>query len=326
MRMMILAMLATVTVTLLVIQGILHGVLLRGVVDRPNERSLHANIIPRTGGVGVMAGVVVGCALLWGEWMLPWVAGGLALAFLSFVDDMYQLPAGPRFFCHFLVAGGFLFLLPPMGYPVWALCLVAVAMVWMTNLYNFMDGSDGLAGGMAVFGFGGYAIAACVAGDQAMAEACGVVVAAALVFLRFNFHPARIFMGDVGSIPLGFFSAALGLFGEIRHDWSWWFPVIVFSPFIVDATVTLLKRLLRGEKVWQAHRSHYYQRLVQMGWGHRTTALAEYGAMAAMVMGALLALHQSPAMQYGLGLGAVITYGILAFYIDRRWTAWQKQS
>jgi UDP-N-acetylmuramyl pentapeptide phosphotransferase/UDP-N-acetylglucosamine-1-phosphate transferase len=98
---------------------------------------------------------------------------------------------------------------------------------------------------------------------------CAGVAAAAAGFLCFNFHPARIFMGDVGSVPLGFTAGALGLVGWRSGAWPLWFPLLVFAPFILDATVTLLRRALRGEKVWQAHRSHYYQRMVQMGLGHR---------------------------------------------------------
>jgi UDP-N-acetylmuramyl pentapeptide phosphotransferase/UDP-N-acetylglucosamine-1-phosphate transferase len=94
---------------------------------------------------------------------------------------------------------------------------------------------------------------------------------AAAVFLKANFHPARIFLGDVGSVPLGFLAGALGALGVYRDLVPVWFPFVVFAPFFVDATVTLLRRMLRGERFWQAHREHYYQRLVQMGWGHRRT-------------------------------------------------------
>src|SRR5262249_53435950 len=155
---------------------------------------------------------------------------------------------------------------------LWAVLAAGVATAWMINLYNFMDGSDGLAGGMAAIGFGCYGIAALAGGDYLCATINLVVAASALGFLCFNFSPARLFMGDVGSVSLGFLAAVLDVVGWLRGDWPVWFGIVVFSPFIVDATVTLFKRALRGARVWEAHREHYYQRLVQSGWGHRKTA------------------------------------------------------
>lgn len=296
---------------------LLRGALLRGVIDRPNERSLHAAPIPRTGGIALMAGVLAGWGFMWQPWLLPFAGAVLSLMLVSFLDDWRGLSAGWRFLMHFLVAGIFIFItLPPGGF--YAVAII-IAMVWMTNLYNFMDGSDGLAGGMALFGFGSYALAAWLSGDTALAMANLAIVMAALVFLRFNFHPARIFMGDAGSIPLGFLSAAVGLAGWQRDLWPLWFPLLVFSPFVVDASVTLARRLLRGEKVWQAHREHYYQRLVRMGWGHRGTALAEYGAMALVGVGAVLVRKQDIPLQAAFCLGWMLAYLLAMKRIDRRW-------
>ena len=125
-------------------------------------------------------------------------------------------------------------------------------------------------------------------------------------------------MGDAGSIPIGYLAAALGMAGWAAGLWPLTFPLLVFSPFIVDASATLLRRLVRRESVWQAHRSHYYQRLVRMGWSHRRLALLEYGVMAAAgVSGLALALH--PAWQSGIVLAWAVFYGLLAVAIDRRW-------
>jgi UDP-N-acetylmuramyl pentapeptide phosphotransferase/UDP-N-acetylglucosamine-1-phosphate transferase len=199
-----------------------------------------------------------------------------------------------------------------------ALALVLLT-VWMTNLYNFMDGSDGLAGGMALIGFSFYGAAAWFAGSTEFALVNFSIAAAAAAFLVFNFHPARIFLGDAGSVPLGFLAAALGLIGWLQHDWTWWFPILVFSPFVVDASVTLARRLLQREKVWQAHRDHYYQRLVQLGWGHRKTALAEYALMLACGVLALAALAAPAAMQAGLLAAAAAVYLALLTAIERAW-------
>jgi UDP-N-acetylmuramyl pentapeptide phosphotransferase/UDP-N-acetylglucosamine-1-phosphate transferase len=197
---------------------------------------------------------------------------------------------------------------------------LVLALGWMTNLYNFMDGSNGLAGGQALFGFAALGWAA---GDTPLAWTAWACVGAASGFLIFNFDPARVFMGDAGSIVLGFLAGALGLAGWQQGLWPLWFPLLAFSPFVVDATVTLLRRGLRGEKVWQAHREHYYQRLVRMGWSHRRTALAEYALMAAVALSALALRSAPPLMQIaGLVLWAVL-FLLLMVQVDFRWRRWQ---
>lgn len=288
-------------------------------LDQPNYRSLHARPIPRTGGLALMAGMLIGWLLVRGA-----VAGLLmpALLFLmavSFLDDLRGLSAMWRFLAHFLAAGAFVWLYDKGGLGMVGMVAAIPAMVWMTNLYNFMDGSDGLAGGMTLFGFGFYGLAAWLHGDVQFAWLNGSVAAAALAFLCFNFHPARIFLGDAGSIPLGFLAAAFGFVGWHQGDWPLWFPLLVFSPFIVDASVTLLKRLLRGEKVWQAHREHYYQRLVQMGWGHRRTACAEYALMLAAGGSAVWALGQGQPLPPVFAW--TLAYALAMLIIDRRWAA-----
>ena len=297
--------------------------LARWVLDRPNERSLHAAPVPRTGGVAIMAGVVAAAcvALLAGAPFRDDVATALLLALalgaLSFFDDMRGLDIRLRFFAHMAAAAGLLWQ-SAQGMALPALFAFPL-LVWMTNLYNFMDGADGLAGGMTLFGFGAYAVAAGMAGDAALAALVASCAAAAAAFLLFNFHPARIFMGDAGSIPLGFLAGALGWLGWQRGLWDPWFPVVVFSPFIVDATITLLHRLVRGERVWQAHREHVYQRLVRLGWGHRGTALAEYALMGVCAAAALL--FREARAQYIAAMLLVLTlgYGLLVALVFRTW-------
>jgi UDP-N-acetylmuramyl pentapeptide phosphotransferase/UDP-N-acetylglucosamine-1-phosphate transferase len=125
-------------------------------------------------------------------------------------------------------------------------------------------------------------------------------------------------MGDAGSIPLGFMAATLGIVGAMQQVWPWLFPLLVFSPFIVDASVTLAHRALRGEKVWQAHRSHYYQRVVLLGATHRQLALAAYTVMLAMAALAFALLLLPQQTVWVLILSAAI-YLLTFFAIDRRW-------
>ena len=289
----------------------------RFALDAPNARSLHEHPVPRTGGIALLLGAAGALAFGALELWLP-LAIALALAAVSLADDMRGLPGSVRLFAH-LTAAGFLVwhLLSPMNpFPMLAL---AIAVAWITNLYNFMDGSDGLAGGMALIGFGTYALAAVLDGHLPLATLCLALAGAAAGFLVHNFHPARIFLGDVGSIPVGFLAGALGVLGWRDDVWPLWFPLLVFGPFIADATVTLLKRLARRERVWRAHRDHYYQRMVRMGLGHRGTALAGYAMMLLCAVAALLGRAQPPALQaaaFGLASAAL---GALALWVEWRW-------
>src|SRR4051812_30838741 len=286
-------------------------------LDEPNARSLHVTPVPRTGGLAVLAGAASAAAFIGAQLWLP-MGLALALAAVSLYDDVRGLPRRLRFAAHFAAASLLVwYVLSPM-HPLQMLLLV-VAVIWITNLYNFMDGADGVAGGMALIGFSAYAIAAWLAGDATLATECAALAAAALGFLTYNFHPARIFLGDVGSIPLGFLAAALGIVGWRQDAWPLWFPVLVFGPFNGDATVTFLKRLLRREKIWEAHRDHYYQRIVRMGFGHRAAALLGYVVMAFCAGAALLGRNQSPAVQAALFGAATIVLALMAYWVDRRW-------
>jgi UDP-N-acetylmuramyl pentapeptide phosphotransferase/UDP-N-acetylglucosamine-1-phosphate transferase len=284
-------------------------------MDHPNARSLHATPTPRIGGLGIMAGVLVASVWLADTALLPVMLGAFALAAMSVLDDVRGLPVRVRFLAHFVAAVGCLFALGLTG---WMLLAGTLAVVWMTNLYNFMDGSDGLAGGMAAIGFGALALAAWLGDAPGLAVFCAAIAAAALAFLRFNFPPARVFMGDAGSIPLGFLAATLGILGSRQGVWPWLFPLLVFSPFIVDASVTLARRALRGEKIWQAHRSHYYQRVVLLGATHRQLALAAYALMLAMAALAFALLLLAQHAVWVLILSAAL-YLLTFFVIDRRW-------
>jgi len=171
-----------------------------------------------------------------------------------------------------------------------------------------MDGVDGLAGGMALIGFGTFAILGWSDGNELFASLNIVIVAAVAGFLVFNFPPAKIFMGDVGSSTLGFFAATMSLWGERDGIFPLWIAILVFSPFIVDATVTLVKRIVRRERVWHAHKTHYYQRLVQSGCGHKKTVIAEYITMVAAAISAIIGAQLQQQYQWVLIAVWVVIY------------------
>ena len=311
------------------VSGLLTLVLLlskagKEVQDIPNERSLHETPVPRIGGVGMMAGILTGWALMF-KLLTWWIALPAVVLFLvSLLDDVKGLSVGKRLSAHVAAA---LILVFGSGmleqYPFLAVAMLLAA-VWMTNLFNFMDGSDGLAGGMALIGFTMYGAASLMHEDENQAMINFAVSSAALGFLFHNFYPAKVFMGDAGSIPLGFLAAAMGLWGWQHDTWPAWFPVLVFSPFIVDATATLAKRSVRGARVTEAHREHYYQRMVQMGWGHRNVAFAEYALMLAAGASAVWAERQSAGFPWGLLLAWACIYAAIMLTLDYRWRAFQR--
>ena len=306
------------TITLALIWWLIKGNTLK-ILDHPNSRSLHTEPVPRTGGVGVMLGVLASWVLLPVALPLPvWLGVGLLVA-VSLADDIFTLPVWQRLLTHGATAVWLSATLLSGAHGWMLVIMIAFAIAWVTNLYNFMDGSDGLAGGMTLIGFSCYGLAAWLAGDETFAMLNFCIAAAAAAFLLFNFHPARIFLGDTGSIPLGFLAAVFGVMGCINGLWPLWLPLLVFSPFIADATATLAKRGVRGEKIWQAHREHYYQRLVQSGFGHRNTALLGYVLMLAAGASAVWATEQDAAIQLGTGVVWSGVYLVMMFVFDRYW-------
>jgi UDP-N-acetylmuramyl pentapeptide phosphotransferase/UDP-N-acetylglucosamine-1-phosphate transferase len=303
-------------------------------LDHPNERSLHVNPTPRGGGLGIIIGILVSAMLLvaLGEYSnaeLGWLAAAaLLIAAVSLVDDWMSIHFGVRIVVHLTAAGLLIrdgFWLQGIVLPgeIWPLSdLVATALsllfiVWMTNLYNFMDGMDGFAGGMTVIGFGTFGLLGWIANAELFAVLSLLVGAAAGGFLPFNFPPARIFMGDVGSSFLGFLAAAFMLWADRDGVFPLWVGVLVFSPFIVDASATLIMRIVRRERFWEAHKTHYYQRLVQLGWGHRRTVLWEYLLMVLCALSAVLAQRLSPPGQWVIIVLWVIVYLLIMLAVHR---------
>ena len=308
-------------------------------MDFPNARGLHASPVARVGGIALFASVW----LLSGFWiqrdLVAAIAGlSVVLLAISLIDDLRSLAALLRLLVHAGVAIVIVLIwMDAFGFssnrlnasaswlrsPACALAVV-LAIIWMTNLYNFMDGADGLAGGMSMIGFGTYAIASALQPNfgVSLGFLAIAIAGASAGFLVFNFSPARVFMGDAGSIPLGFLAATLGVHGSLEQIWPWWFGVLVFSPFIVDASATLVRRTAEGNKPWIAHRDHYYQRLILGGWSHRKTALVYYCVMLASAGSALVAIEYPNASV--MSITWVITYGLLLLLAE--WHLHQKKN
>lgn len=266
---------AVLGVSLFLTWSLRRYALTRSLLDIPNHRSSHSVPTPRGGGVAIVLSFLAAVPLLTFFADLPlsyiwalWGAGGL-IAVVGFLDDHGHIAARWRLVAHFSAAIWAMFWM--RGLPAvqllgvdfdlfWLGHLLAVFyLVWMLNLYNFMDGIDGIASVQAVTACLGACLIYWLAGDTSLIWAPLLLVMAVLGFLYWNFPPARIFMGDAGS---GFLGLVLGILSiqaawvSPRFLWVW---VILLGVFIVDATFTLMRRLLRGDKVYEAHRSHAYQ-------------------------------------------------------------------
>jgi Fuc2NAc and GlcNAc transferase len=267
------------------------------VMDVPNERSSHSVPTPRGGGLAIVAVVLAAVGVLGGAGALaagPALAlgGGALVALVGWLDDRHRLPVGVRLLAHLLAGAWALAWLGAL--PVVRLggaelrpgalgaVVALLGIVWAINFFNFMDGIDGIAAVRATAAGAGAAVILAAAGAPGLAAACAALAGAAAGFLGWNWHPARIFMGDVGSATLGYLLAVLGIASERAVALPLLGFVVLLGPFVVDSTVTLLRRLARGERVHQAHRGHAYQRLVLAGWSHAAAA-GVYGAAAALM-------------------------------------------
>jgi Fuc2NAc and GlcNAc transferase len=259
-----------------------------GVIAEVNERSSHTRPTPSGGGVGIVAGGTIGAALA--AWVAPWptipfALLAIAIAVLGFLDDRQGLPVAVRLPLQLVTAGAGVALLPldalaaAIALPLPALLMGALALiaaVYWINIFNFMDGIDGLAASEAAFIFAAAALLAISNGapaDSPMLWWLLAITVATLGFLVLNWPPARIFMGDAGSTYLGFM-IAFAAFATIALGWlTIWQWLLLVALFVIDATLTLMRRLLRREPIFRAHRLHAYQHLSRR-WGHpRVTGL-----------------------------------------------------
>ena len=289
----------------------------------PGARSLHRQPVPRVGGIAIWAGWTLAWPLTWPESaLLSWsLLLPLALVIaVSLIDDYRGLLPHIRLLVH--VAAAISVAMLCLGATGPMLVLDVLVIVWMANLYNFMDGADGLAGAMGVVGFGAFAVAALWSGQEPLSLLSAALAFACAGFLVFNLPPARLFMGDVGAIGLGFVAGAFGLKGWVDGAWPWWFPPLAFLPFIFDATLTLVRRIRRRAPLTVPHRDHFYQQSILKDGRHGPTVAAYAAWMAGSAAAGLGALRWAP--QSGTLLGPILLAAMSAGFgwycrsIDRR--------
>ncbi len=297
--------LATAGLTWLVLKELRR----RAILDRPNDRSSHQRPTPRGGGLGVVPVVVAAWAavLAFGPAVpgLPLVLIAAALlAVVSWLDDLRGLPPAYR-----LVAQAAAVAMGLAGLPSDALVFGGIAplpldrlaagilWLWFVNLFNFRDGIDGISGVELASVGGGLALVATIVGNlDGLALLALALVGGAAGFLVWNWHPARVFLGDVGSVPLGYLCGWLLVLAALSG--LWWAVAILPLYYLTDATVTLLRRLVRGERIWEAHREHIYQRAVQGGLSH--------GQVAGRILAANLVLIAAAGLTPAVGAWAIV--------------------
>jgi len=309
-------------------------------LDRPNSRSLHEVPTPRVGGVAILVGIIfpfclfVFLADVQFNYSLI-LAALILVAGVSIIDDFYSI----SFFIRLIVHVSAAFLVVSFGYVIenfsttWgvvtlpsyiATIITVLFIVWMINLYNFMDGIDGLAGGMAAFGFGTFAIIGFLEGQSGFAVTSLVIASSSLGFLLWNYPPARIFMGDSGSSSLGFLAATLSIWAHLNELISIWISFVIFSPFIVDATVTLIRRIIMCERFWDAHKTHYYQLVAESGVSRKRLVNFEYGLMLVSSVMAIFIYNATSVTQVSSILMLLIIYVILFIYAKKMFDNAQK--
>ncbi|HUL19618.1 MAG TPA: glycosyltransferase family 4 protein [Steroidobacteraceae bacterium] len=299
----------------------------RGMLDVPNARSSHQRATPRGGGIAIVITVSVMTLMLALAGMVArnfcvaLLGGGVLVAAVGFVDDRRALPASVRFAAQTLATAWALWWIGgltqlQMGgqvvHPGWPGALIAaLGILWTMNLFNFMDGIDGLAAAEAVFVAGAGAVLAAVAGHGAIAAVAWVLAWASAGFLCWNWPPARIFMGDVGSSYLGYAIALLAL-GDVQSQpaavWVW---LILGGVFFVDATVTLVRRWLRRERVSQAHRQHAYQWLARR-FGHRPVTIGVLLVDLLWLFPCALLASRQPPLATATVIGALLPLVVVA--------------
>jgi UDP-N-acetylmuramyl pentapeptide phosphotransferase/UDP-N-acetylglucosamine-1-phosphate transferase len=293
----------------------------RAILDRPVERSSHRVPVPRGAGLALVPVLVIAWLALAIVGDAPAGSAGIAalaaaMALLSWFDDLGGLPVKLRLPLHFVAVVIGVALLPDAGTvfqgllpPLLDMAASALLWLWFVELFNFMDGIDGITGvETAALGIGMALVrlAGSPTGERSIVLAL-TLAAAGLAFLRWNWHPARIFLGDVGSVTLGYLLGWLLLGLAVR---GWWAPALILPLYyFADATFTLARRVLRGERFWEAHRQHFYQRALAPDGDHAAVARLVLAGDTALVLAALVAV---PWPVLGLAAAVLIVIALLA--------------
>lgn len=264
-----------------------------GATDKPNHRKVHQKVMPRLGGLAIFIGVVAGyfASGLYSERILTISLGAILIIAVGILDDLYELSAKVKFSGQILIAilivsSGLTidFLTIPfvvermelgwLAYPITVFWIVGI-----TNAVNLIDGLDGLAAGISTIGLAAIAILAGISGKGLILTLSLIVLASTLGFLFYNFHPAKIFMGDTGALFLGYSISILSLLGLYKSVtlFSIIIPIIILGVPVFDTTFAIIRRLINKQPISAPDKSHLHHRIMELGLSHRNTVLVIYG-------------------------------------------------
>jgi Fuc2NAc and GlcNAc transferase len=307
-----------------------RAALTHGVLDYPNVRSSHHHPTPRGGGLGIAITTVAALWLLWLNNLVDWplfsviALGGGLVAVTGAIDDVKSLSVPVRLAVHLLVAGASIYQLQWVGtvqvgnhfveLGIFGYVLGLLGIVWTLNLFNFADGIDGFAASEAIFITCAWLILELLGGDEPGSSGTIIVFAGACAgFLLWNWPPAKIFMGDIGSGFLGFVIAVLALHAAQEDPAALFVWLTLGAAFFADATVTLIRRMLRGAAISQAHHSHAYQILARRWNSHRAVTLAVLGLNIVILLPMAWLATVQPSWAAAIAFGTVVVLGAVAW-------------
>jgi UDP-N-acetylmuramyl pentapeptide phosphotransferase/UDP-N-acetylglucosamine-1-phosphate transferase len=306
-------------------------------MDKPNERSLHVNPTVRGGGIIFIGLAVFSIPIISYVTGTPlheqaiWLLCLIILAGISFLDDWYQLSARLRFMIQCLIALLTAIYLRPLKLDfilfnienVYIIStLIFFIVIWSINHFNFMDGLDGFCASQAVFILLTYAYFYHFFPALFYEEFCLVLVSGILGFLIYNFPPAKLFMGDVGSASLGFIIIIIALIAQQKYQIPFLYWFILNGLFLYDSTITLIRRLLRGEKWYSPHRSHAYQRIKQYGVTSRKILFGQFAINSSILVLIFLIANQMLSIYFILFLQFSIST-LVYYLIEKRFPMYQ---
>jgi Fuc2NAc and GlcNAc transferase len=291
-----------------------------GMIALPGERQSHLKATPTGGGLGMIITMLIISLVIQHfqdlpvYWWLNMLPGIVLLALVGWLDDKRPVSATIRLLVQFTVSLYLLLCMRFLGPAINAgmIGITVIAMVWLMNLYNFMDGSNGMAGFQGLFCSLVFAVLFQLGGHSSMAMIALVVAAACIGFLPLNFPVAKVFMGDVASVPLGFIFAAFSVYGIYQGIFAFWAAVLIMSVFLVDASLTLAARVIQREQWYTAHKQHVYQRLIEQEWSHSQVLIAYQAINVVMVLPAIVLVTMYP--QY-----AIVTTLLMLLVLSGGW-------
>lgn len=333
------AALLAMSITMLLIPLLMRWAGVLGMLDQPNARKVHANPIPRVGGIGMGIAMLVAICF-WGQFTIQlqsYVLATVVLLAFGIADDRLTLSSSWKFTGQVLAAlivmyfggvnVGTLCNVQHFEIPLW--CSVPITLcviVGFTNAMNLSDGLDGLAGGAALMCFSGILLLALTADSLQVALLCVVAMGAVLGFLRYNTFPARVFMGDAGSQLLGFSAAVFSLMltQDRELPYSATLPLLLLGVPVIDTLTVMTERILDGKSPFKADRTHVHHRLLALGFDHHEAVMLIYGAQAMLMVLAWFLRYVSDFVV--LGVFVMVALGVVTVLRQARQRGWQRRA